>query len=335
MQNIKPRAIMEYALEMKNYRKVAVLPLIGVHSAAILGVEPKLPFTNAKVMAKLQEKMAHFYKPDGVFPFMDLTVEAEALGCGLEWGDVPSISEHLTIDNVLERLDSEIAEKGRIPVFLEAVSIMSEKLASDYMVGAYITGPLTLASSIIGVEKMMKALIRKVDYAQALIEFSEKVCESYASLLIEHNAECIMVAEPVGSLITSKHFEKYLFGPLKNLVRAIKHKGAWSILHICGDANHIFELMGSVGVHALSIDDPVDLQKAFLTARNASIMGNINTRSMLVSSSFYIEKLCTEAVEKADRSRFILSTGCEVPLQTPAKNLKAMIKTARRYNLFT
>jgi len=325
---VKPREIVENAFKLQQSERLPFCPLIGVHSAVILNVNPRIAFTRAEVMAKLQEKITYYYEVDCVFPFMDLTVEAEALGCKITWNNGPSILEHLSLDDV-RNIEPEINGKGRIPIFLETVKILSEKLASNYMIGAYVSGPLTLSANLMGVENMLKWIISKREFSRRMIEFSKIVCEKYSILLIESGADTIMILEPVGALISQRHFNEYLLKPLKSLVNTIEKKGVWSILHICGDANHILMSMALSDAHSLSIDEAVKLKNAFLTAKNNSIMGNISTKTILTSFPDHIKNICEEIIREADKTRFIFSSGCEVPPHTPPENIKIMSRVVK------
>ena len=55
----------------------------------------------------------------------------------------------------------------------------------------------------------------------------------------------------------------------------------------------------------------------------------------VMESSDRVRAACRQAIEQGKPgSRFILSSGCEVPRDTPVENLRAMVEAAREFGAY-
>lgn len=323
------KSIMVEVFKGDTPERIPIAPLIGVHSANICGIKPSAAFHNSEVMADLQYRAVKYYKSDIVTTWMDLTFEPEALGAKVKWNVIPQIAEHVTLSslNEIDSLPEDITSMGRFPVYVNALSILKEKAQGEYLVCSYLSGPLTLPTSLLGVRKILKAFILEKDFIRKLLEKITTIQLNSAKALIKAGAECIIILEPTASLISKKIFEEYILDKLKTLTDFIHQNKSYIILHMCGKSGHLLDTIDNIGVDALSIDDNVDIELAFKRVRKSSIMGNISTISLLNLDPREIKKLAEDLLGKVDKHRFILSTGCDIPYNTPQENLKTFIET--------
>jgi len=101
---------------------------------------------------------------------------------------------------------------------------------------------------------------------------------------------------------------------------------------------HLVKEMAATGVDALSLDAPetgVDLPAAaaMLSGRETILIGNLSpTGSILRGSPREVEADTERLLRSMDSCpRFILSTGCDLPQETPAENIKAFMRAGRGY----
>lgn len=91
-----------------------------------------------------------YYQCQGVICYYDPTVEAEALGCELDWNTYPpEIKRRLPLDAELKSRVEKIAVLGRIPTALEVVRRLNVMLR-DVILMATVTGPVTIACYLSG-----------------------------------------------------------------------------------------------------------------------------------------------------------------------------------------
>ena len=311
------------AIKGESIERVPVLPLIGAHSAILYNVSPQRAFCNGELMARLQTKIVDYYKPDGVFHYMDLTLEAEALGAKITFkGEVPVITSHVNEINDYEFNE----EKGRIKEFIKAIKIMKTYLKDRVFVGAYITGPLTLLFQLFGTGKVMKSLIKMEKHIIEQLDKLTSYLIEYSKVLIEVGADGVMILEPYCSILSPKLFNKVIYY-LNKICENISRKNAIAFLHICGNTSHLVTSFCKVRAHVFHIDAQVKLDYARRILQGKCIMGNISTTLFLTANKEKIIEECRRCLEKGGKSYFILSAGCEIPPHTPPENIKAMIKS--------
>jgi len=321
---MKPREKVVLAIEGGELEAPPALPLIGAHSAILANRDPREAFHDGRLMAELQVRAAEFYQPDGVFHYMDLTLEAEALGAEIEFkGDFPAIYKHHNPEEV------EFDEgRGRIGEFIRAVRILHEELGDRLFIGAYVTGPLTMAMELLGSREVMRWLVGKGGMAGELLPKLSKFASEYARTLIAAGADGVMILEPCCALASPRAFRRVI--PLINEVcRVITSKGAHPFLHVCGDTTHLLSLFPRVSASVYQVDSMVSLRKAREALGGRCLMGNVDTSLLLTGDEESITSAVRKCVEEAGARYYILSAGCEIPPQTPPDNLKALIGVVR------
>ena len=100
---------------------------------------------------------------------------------------------------------------------------------------------------------------------------------------------------------------------------------------------HLIEKMVESQVDAISLDSPeagVDLPRvAELVNDEVIIFGNISpTGHILNSTPAAVEKEVMQLLKSMEPySNFVLSTGCDLPQETPFENISALLDTGREY----
>jgi len=321
---MKPKDRVVLAIEGGELEAPPALPLIGAHSAILANRDPREAFNDGRLMAELQVRAAEFYQPDGVFHYMDLTLEAEALGAEIEFkGDFPAIYKH----HIPEEVEFDEG-RGRVGEFIRAVRILHEELGGRLFIGAYVTGPLTMAVELLGSREVMRWLVGKGGMAGGLLPKLSKFASEYARALVDAGADGVMILEPCCALASPRAFKRVI--PLINEVcYIITSKGAYPFLHVCGDTAHLLSLFPEISASVYQVDSMVSLRKAREALGDKCLMGNVDTSLLLTGDEKSIISAARKCVGEAGECYYILSAGCEVPPRTPPDNLKALIRAVR------
>ena len=205
------------AFRKSSIDRIPVAPLIGVYSSRFFKVHPLKAFMNGKVMADLQYRISKYFGIDIVTTWMDLTYEAEALGARVEWGDMPRITNYLTLTSIseIDSLPEDITSRGRFPVYLEALKVLKGKASEEFLICSYLSGPLTLAINLLGARKVFKSLMLDSDFTKKLLEKLTSIQLNSVKALVNSGAECIIVLEPAATLINRKMFEEFILDKLQ------------------------------------------------------------------------------------------------------------------------
>ena len=87
----------------------------------------------------------------------------------------------------------------------------------------------------------------------------------------------------------------------------------------------------SIDTNSLSLDFKVDLTTAREKIQDRmALIGNIEPSLLLDAESAVIEKLSREALSKTGQKEFVLSPGCDVPLELHVENVKTLIDVVNK-----
>jgi uroporphyrinogen decarboxylase len=267
-------------------------------------------------------------KLDTVCLFADMSLEAEACGCQVQFEDeiLPSIKSHPvnSIEDIGKLPIPDPYRDGRMPVFLETMRRLKKNL-TVITIGE-ISGPFTLATSLGGTD--VYADVRKDKRkVEALLQHCEKVLIRYGRALSDAGADMILVAEPSGSQLSKAAYEQFSLPFTRNIIRSLELP---CILHICGNAGHIVEKMVQSGAAALSLDD-VEITEVLKTVPpSIVIIGNISPRIFYMNTPKEIEIATSNLLEAVkNRKEFLIAPGCDLAPQTPLENIRIFTETVK------
>jgi uroporphyrinogen decarboxylase len=267
---------------------------------------------------------------------MELTVEADTLGMGISFpeNDNPAVKEH----RVKTESDFESVVKNykgiseRMKVFVDVMEKMSKTFPSSVNNLGYVIGPITLVGELMGVEQVCMATVIDPDFVKKQLEFSVKVISDYSNALIGAGADGIVVLEPTAMLLSPPSYAEFSLEPFKELLDKTDNKNL--ILHICGNTKHLVEGMCKTGTTGLSLDAPMKFEELKKQVpSDIALIGNVDpVNVMLTGTPEKVEKETKNLIKKmSGADNFILSTGCDLPMDTPMENIDAFMKVARNW----
>lgn len=315
--------------------RVPVVPFIGAAAACWAGVPVEQAYLDPRVQTDALAAAFEIAQPDAVFPFMDLTAEAEALGAGIRWrpGVGPEVSTALTADALAAALRKASPEAGRLPLFRETVSLLQRRLCSATAVGAYVPGPWTLVASALGLAQASRLMRREPEQADSLTGLAAAWARALMGRYADAGAAFIVVLEPciAGGIMSPDDCRRSVVPRLALMVDSGRDLGLPVVLHVCGDANPILPVLGALECAGLSLDAPVDLPRAVAHLHpTTTIWGNLApVTTLLQGTPDQVTDACRSCLTAmAHFPGHVLATGCEVPLATPPANLRAMVAGA-------
>jgi uroporphyrinogen decarboxylase len=264
---------------------------------------------------------------------MDLTVECEALGIPIEMPlDAPPSVSRQPILNSSDLEGLEIPDppvSGRMPVFLEVVRYLKHGFP-ELLVGAYGIGPFTLAGELAGVESLSLLLYQDPGLARRILGFSARVSETYLKAQLEAGAGMLVILEPSAVLLSPRLFQDFCLPLLRKIIATLAGP---VILHICGDTDHLLPAMAATGAQGLSLDARVDLLEAVRVVPPETVLvGNLHPVEVMVElAPRQVEEKTQDLLRRMQGiENFILSSGCDLPAETPIANIQAMIAACRK-----
>lgn len=284
--------------------------------------------SNAELMAKLAIANHELSGLEAVRIPYCLTVLVEAMGCGINMGTKnrqPSVIENpypKSMDGAA--IPEDLLQKGRIPVVLEAIKLIREKVGPDVPIIGGMEGPVTAASDLASVKSFMKWSIKKPALFEQVLDLATEAAVIYANAMVEAGADIISVADPVASpdLMSPDSFKQYLQPRLQKFSSSVN---SVTILHICGNVNAILDYMADCGFEGLSVEEKIgSVKKAKeVIGTRAALVGNISSPFTLLPGP--VDKIKTEAKQALTDGIDVLAPGCGIAPMTPLENIKALV----------
>ena len=247
----------------KRTDKAPWVPYAGSHCAYLIGEKADRFFKDAGLLAKGVAAAAGTYHADGIPLLFDLSVEAEAAGCEVEyWEDnVPSVRTHLCDTGTPGELGLGMFTKssGRWPIIFEAAAKVKPQLDEmDCAMLGLATGPLTLASHLAGV-RIFTAVKKDKAFAHAVAEYAGRLCAESVRFYADMGCDIIAIVDPVASQIRPETFREFVTPNCREAVQAIHDAGRTSSFFICGDCTKVIEAVCQVGTHGFAIDEQLNM----------------------------------------------------------------------------
>ncbi len=320
--------LLEKTFRLEEVERIPWVPFVGVHGGYLTGVDAKTYLQSAQEIVNGISKSIELYKPDGIPVAFDLQIEAEILGCKLVWSkdNPPAVVGHPLADGTeLKSLQLPTETDGRIPVVLEATRQLRAKYPDIALYGL-ITGPFTLALHLLGTDIFMK-LFEDPEYVNELMQFCCDVGIRHSEMLIDAGCDVIALVDPMTSQIDPQSFETFVSPYVKPIFDFIRLRKKYSSFFVCGHAQQNIEVMCDCNPDNISIDEniPLDYVKEVALGQGVSFGGNLKLTSvLLLGNEMDSKKEAVSCLDLGGKKGFILAPGCDLPMETPIENLKAV-----------
>jgi len=263
------------------------------------------------------------------YPFCN-TVMAESLGCTFEEGSFDTQPYQVDFpckdkDDVGRfSIPENLLESKRIKTMLEATDIIKSRISGDVPVIAGILGPAAIAFSLCGANNYLRWCITEPELLTELFTIGTEVCTEYANALLDHGTDAVVIidSESGPDIFPPPLFEPLVLPHYRLLSKDLK---GYSILHICGDATDILDMMSESGFHGLSIEEKVDIAYASqIVSGRACLIGNVSPAATLLGKS--PDNIKKEAKQCIMDGVDILAPGCGIAPHTPIESIKAFVE---------
>ena len=291
---------------------------------------------DADVQAKTLRALIDRYDMPASVMFMDLSVEAEAFGSPVEFSDedVPNVTGSILKDDQdIDALKVPKIGTARTQVFVDAVTKTKEAIPDRPCI-AGAAGPFTLAGRLFDMtEIMIRSMIEPKSVKKALAVITEFLID-YIKALKDAGADGVCIAEPAAGLLSPALNTDFSVPYNKQIVDAVQDENFIVIYHNCGNVDPLMDDILTIGAKALHFGNETvmaDIMKAI--PGDIVVMGNIDPAVELRSGTPQsVSDATRDLLEKCCKyPNFVLSSGCDIPLQAPFENLDAFFDTAEAF----
>ena len=314
----------------------------GETLAPLINTTLKEYYHSSEKMCQLEEYIYETFHSDGAGVSCTLRGMAEAMGAKVKYSDynVAQIEKPaLTLDEVDHAKLVDIDKDGRLPIILEGVRLVKEKLGDKVPVSATVTGPFTIAAMAVGTEQLLIGTRKKPEKVKQLMEVIVENNNRYIKRLLDIGVG-IGFADPVSStsLISVKQYKEFSLPYFQKNVDFIKKHGGGCGLHICGTSRKLWEFLNETGIGCFGLDNVEDIEEAKeILGPHMSIQGNVPpVEVMRLGTPYDVLRSAKECIRKGFDSPngYTLTSGCQMPVGTPEENMQALMDAARIFGRY-
>ncbi len=316
------------AMSCQPVDRIPWVPFVGAHAAHLMNMAATEYLQSEESIVQGVSKAIELYRPDGIPVIFDLQIEAEALGCDLQWADEnpPAVISHpLANGTQLSDLHIPQAHEGRIAPIVNATQRL-RKQHPDIALYGLITGPFTLALHLRGTNIFMDMFDDPAG-VHDLLAFCRDTARAMSRYFCEAGCDVIAVVDPMTSQIGPEQFVEFVTPYVTDVFDNIREQDALSSFFVCGHAQQNIPAMCDCRCDNISIDEniPLDFVRDECQKRQMSFGGNLQlTRILLLGKPLDAQRNALACLETGGDTGFILAPGCDIPYATPQENLVAV-----------
>lgn len=317
--------------------RVPVIAQVFGHAAVLSGISLDEYVHDGEILARCQLNSLQKYGYDAVFSVMDVNVETEAVGSVLKYlkNQYPVIERYaVSRDGDWSSLSLPDPHKaGRMPEMLKALGILRREIRDEAMVVGCVVGPFTLTTQLLGLETALYLAIDDSPRLERLMDFATEVIICFGLAQLQSGAHLPIVFDPSASpaVIPPNFFREFELPRLRRVFQTFMAAGAaanW--LHVAGPVRPILPYYPKAGVHIANFDYCVSAEEAGNELPTTCLDGNIKSVAFVEGNPADIEAEALSLLNAfRGRGGFILSSGCEIPPESMAENVVALVNAAR------
>ena len=308
---------------------IAVYPGLALTGARVIDV-----VSNPRTQVETQIALLDRYQTSFVLSAMDLSAEAEAFGCTVHFSDteVPAVTGRLVTDlEQAKRLGVPQPGDKRTAVHLEAVRGLRALPGHPLVLGGCI-GPFSLAARLVGVSEALELTLADPDLMHVVLEKSAAFLTDYLRAFRSAGANGVIIAEPAAGLLSPRGLAAFSSAYLKTMAAAVAGNRFSLVLHNCGARLVHLPAILETGLKSFHFGTPMDIVAALgKVPADVVLCGNLDPAGVFCQlSAEEVNARTAGLLAATDGHRnFVLSSGCDLPPNTPLGNLDAFFATLK------
>ncbi|MFQ6015670.1 MAG: uroporphyrinogen decarboxylase family protein [Anaerolineae bacterium] len=134
------------------------------------------------------------------------------------------------------------------------------------------------------------------------------------------------------TFISPQQFEQFVWPSTQALVEQLVAAGCIVFLHLDGDCTPMLEYLRALPTKkcVLQLENTDIFRAKEIVGDRICLMGNVKSTLLRLGTPQEIQAICRKLIDEVGKDGgFILSSGCEVPIDARPENVQAMIDTAK------
>jgi uroporphyrinogen decarboxylase len=332
------RNMQDWKRQLMNQSNKLAMPIMTHPGIELIGKRVIDAVTDGEIQFRAIRAVADNYPVAASTMIMDLTVEAEAFGCRINFSEheVPSVSGRL-VNNYgsVGKLAVPSLQSGRTPQYLKAARLAAEGITDRPVFGGCI-GPFSLAGRLFDMTEIMTEIFLVPETIEALLKKCTTFLLSYIREMKNIGLNGVIMAEPAAGLLDEPLCDRFSSAFIKQIVEKVQDDHFLFILHNCGNHGHVTRPMIRTGAQGLHFGNSMDMNRVLKEVPgNILVFGNIDPVGMLkMANPCDLGRVTSALLESAsEHPNFVLSTGCDTPPGVPVENIHAFFEAVTNHSI--
>ncbi len=308
-----------------------LMPVNMMFAGDFIGAKYRDYVLDHRVMAEGQIRTAEHFDFDHVSCMSDPCREAADCGATIRYfeNQPPAIDEDhalLTDKAALLHLRMPNPATGRrMSECLRAERLLKDRVGTEKLLLGWVEGPCAQGADLRGINRLMLDFIDDPRFVHDLFAFVVPMELQYAQAQIAAGADQIGIGDAAASLVGPEIYEEFIFPAEKRMVESLHAMGTTVRMHICGNITSILSQVGRLGCEIVDIDSLVPLNQARAEmGLHPILLGNIDTVRVLRNGTPEGIRAAIAECHRQAGNKYIIGAGCEIPRDTPHRNVQAL-----------
>lgn len=262
---------------------------------------------------------------------------AEAVGGKIKFrGELAPLLEQPVIRSPkdIERIgEIDFSNCANVNALLQVVRGVTEQFP-DRFICVTGCGPFTWAMLLCDGDLLKRKLQDDPVFIREVCDLGVRLSSAFVDAVANAAPRVDAISVPDGSvtLISDEQYRDLVFPAQKKLFDHIRRKKLRRILHMCGETRTKLNLFHRTGAECVTVDNHVTMKETYdLFGGKTVAAGNVDVVNVVGKGT---EDEIRQEVKKCvgqvgdPKKGFILMPSCDLPLETPAKNVKAFLTVA-------
>lgn len=228
----------------------------------------------------------------------------------------------------------EIADSPHTLALVEMIAHLRKRLP-DRFICATSWGPFTWAMILCDWHLLLEKTMTDRTFVREICELGVRLSSAFFDPLMEHGViDGISIPDGAVTLIPFDLYREVVLPSERKLFKRVKEHGLACFLHQCGDIRPQLALYPETGAHCVSIDAGVPIGEAYgLFSQRIVTAGNVDVINIIFGGNpahlCQAVSECVAGISDPYR-RYILMPSCDLPSDTPLRNVKEFLACADR-----